>query len=70
MYEEPISAKTQENPPHCHVPLMCMGPETVSYYKIWERTYVTYCADAAYLRTVEILYYGAVLSMQKSASVM
>jgi hypothetical protein len=21
IYEEPISAKTPENPPHCHVPL-------------------------------------------------
>jgi hypothetical protein len=22
IYEEPISAKTPENPPHCHVPFM------------------------------------------------
>jgi hypothetical protein len=31
-HEEPISAKTPENPPHCHVPLMrsCVGRNAVN----------------------------------------
>jgi hypothetical protein len=32
IYEEPISAKTPENPPHCHVPLMGLTSKKMPNY--------------------------------------
>jgi hypothetical protein len=32
IYEDPISAKTPENPPHCHVPLISDFTEASRYF--------------------------------------
>ncbi len=56
-YAEPVYAKTQENPPHCHVPLTFFLDDHIILVKV----YVMQSRDRIYGSTILLRFLGIIL---------